>query len=266
MSWRRQGCLVFLLAALSFLTGCLWPKTATDPKSGLAVLLIEVDWSELDRPKHAAIASSNQPLRWQATSVGARLVYANENATFMQAVSKEAGRSKDTITMEVPPAAQADLYLAVVDAENEVALAYALIRDLTLQSGTVQYLTTDDFAWIDAEWYIEEEYSDALAKREFRFPTSNESAGVFVYVRDPFQEGRPASYETSLIGCRGTSSMMDNTDGWLGFHAFVKNPFPGTPNTSINWLQPCLDGIHFNLGNRGYAIPPVVEKVTVIWE
>ena len=54
-------------------------------------------------------------------------------------------------------------------------------------------------------------------------PLTKEDFGDYwvVKVRDPFQEDKQASYETSLIGCYGVSSMGENIDGWLHFDAYV---------------------------------------------
>ena len=88
-----------------------------------------------------------------------------------------------------------------------------------------------------------------------------------IKVRDPFQEGKEASYDTSLIGHYGISSMGDNIDGWLYFDAFLRNRYVGTPNTDHDhWFQPNVDGIQFNLGNKGYYIPPVIQTITVDWK
>lgn len=89
-------------------------------------------------------------------------------------------------------------------------------------------------------------------------PLTKEDFGDYwvVKVRDPFQEDKQASYETSLIGCYGVSSMGENIDGWLHFDAYV----------SGGYLQPYVDGSHFNLGNKGFCVLPVFGEIEVVRE
>ena len=259
--WIRPICLFVTVILLS---GCVSGPGQKEPiQPGNTVLTVEVEWDRLCGPVLPAFAGAAD---FTVTSVGARLVYPGENAAFAQAVSRETASAKGIITLEVPSTDHADLYLAAVDAEQEVVLAYGLAEGLRLQADSVRTLTMDDIKWVDAEWFVEEEFANSLKKGEFHVPKDEAEVYVFAYVRDPFQEGRQPSYETSFIGMWGTFWMLDNVDGWLGFQAVLRNRTPGIPNEAREWLQPCLSGLPFNLGNQGYAIPPVVRKVIVIWE
>lgn len=236
---------VLLLAVVVLLVGCTkvpLPKVG----EGLTLLQITIDWSQFDDA---------------VDRIGVRLVYPGEKAVFTQAVSKQA-----IIALRVPATNLANLYLVGVSEGTRTAFHYAIAEGLRLESDALLSMTLDDFRLVEAMWTIEAAYASALEKEYFELPFNEEQVLVKIEVRDPFQEGKKASYETSLIGHQGVSSMRNNVNGWLGFDAYFRNPSPGVPNLGRQYMQPCVNGSAFNLGNKGYYIPPVIADVLVEWK
>lgn len=261
MKGRNLTFILSLFVIFSFLAGCFSFSTDRD-NIGKAIVNVNINWDDINGLGPMAEAFSDS---YEISMVGARLVYPDEAAAFSQSVARTSMQIQGIITIEVPPAPKAEMYLVAIDKEKEIVLAYAFKDSLVLKSDSVLSLTHDEFQWIDAAWMIEDELADVLESGVLHFPASESHADVFIRVRDPFQESREASYETSYIGCWGTSSMLDNQDGWLGFRIVLENPNLGTPSTIEDWLQPYLIGANFNLGNKGYAIPPAINKVTINW-
>jgi hypothetical protein len=251
------------LILLLLLSGC----QGADPKPniGKSLLQVTIDWSKLDE-EEIQVASLTAKDAAHVNGIGARLVYPNENATFTQATSRTVAGTKGVITLDVPATNQAHLYLVAVNTEEQIVFHYALAENLRLEANAVLPLTIDDFQWIEATWEPEMDYAVSVQNKHFELPREETIVKVDLKVRDPFQDGKQASYEATLIGLLGMSSMKENVNGWLEFEAFLKNPTPGVVNTDYHWLQPCVDGASFNLGNKGYYIAPVLERVKVDWK
>lgn len=221
--------LLFVFTLLVCLSGCSNSPAVTSVVTptvipGTSLVEISIDWSELN----------------ESNAIGARLVCPKENAVNMQSVYRKGASGQGVLTLVAPATSWAHLYLVAVDLEEQTAFSYAVAKNLRLEGDSVFSMTHDDFQWIEATWVVEDDSGDSWIVR----------------VRDPFQEDKQASYETSLIDCCGVSSMGENIDGWLHFEADV----------SGGYLQPCVDGSHFNLGNKGFHIPPVLGKIKVVWE
>lgn len=248
---------------LLLLTGC--QGVDQKPPAGKSLLQVTIDWSKLagQEVKVATLATKDMVL---VDRIGARLVYPNEDATFTQATSKAVAGKKGVITLEVPATNKAHLYLVAVNSEAQTAHYYALAENLRLEADAILPLTIDDFRWVEAIWEPEPAYAVSVQNKRFELPYNETKVKVDLKVRDPFQEGKKASYETSLIESYGRSSMKENVNGWLDFEAFLENPTPGVVNTDYYWLQPYVDGGSFNLGNKGYYIAPVLERVKVDWK
>ena len=253
---------VGIFLVVIFLVGCSSKLPPTAP-SGESLIQVTIDWSKLSGYiQEASITATPN----EANTIGARLIYPKENAAFTQAISKGNAQTQSVLTLEVPATNQAHLYLVAVNSETQTAFSFALAENLRLEAHAILPMTTDDFQWVEATWVIEESYVNSVNNKHFEFPCNEKEVMVNIEVRDPFQEGKQASYETSFIGHNGISSMCDNVNGWLGFEAFFRNPTPGVPNTGRHWMQPNVDGSQFNLGNKGYYIPPVIRDVLVDWK
>lgn len=221
---------------------------------------ISIDWSELNRLVSGT--ATNEDI----DCIGVRLVYSNRNATFTQSISRTGTHTNSILTLDALACNQAHMYLVAVNTKSQAAFSYAVAENLRLAANSVLSMTTNDFQWIDAIWVIEDDFVSSIQTQHFELPRDETEVMVHIKVRDPFQEGKRASYETSLIDCLGKSSMRENVDGWLHFDAFLENPNPGKANTSRYWLQPSIDGVQFNLGNKGFYIPPVICDIRITWK
>jgi hypothetical protein len=263
---RRYTVLFLVLVLLSACSSSsnLTPK----PSEGKSLVQVDIDWNALSGVDVEPSALSGGAINAHVDTIGARLVYPNENAAFTQAVSRQDAATNGILTLEVPATNQAHLYLVTVNMENQTAYSYAMAENLRLEKDAVVSMTLDDFQWIEATWVFEDDdYAASIESGRIELPSNEYEVVARIKVRDPFQEGKEASYDTSLIGHYGISSMRENIDGWLHFDAYLRNKFTGTPNTdNYHWFQPNVDGIQFNLGNKGYYIPPVIKTITVDWK
>ena len=255
--------LVVLLSACSSISN-LTPK----PTEGKSLVQVDIDWSALSEVNVKSSVLSVGAINAHANTIGARLVYSGEEAAFTQAVSRQDAATNGILALEVPATHQAHLYLVAVNTENQTAYSYAMAENLRLEKDSVVALTIDDFQWIEATWHFDDDDSaTSIEGGRIELPFNEYEVITRIKVRDPFQEGKEASYDTSLIGHYGISSMRANIDGWLHFDAYLRNRFMGTPNTDTHhWFQPNVDGIQFNLGKKGYYIPPVIQTITVEWK
>jgi len=260
---------IVLFLVLVFLSACSSSSNLTPkPSDGKSLVQVDIDWDALLGVNIEPSTLSVGAINTHADTIGARLVYPNENAAFTQAVSRQDAATNSILTFEVPVTNQAHLYLVAVNMENQTAYSYAMAENLRLEKDSVASMTIDDFQWIEATWVFEDnDYAASIGSGRIELPFGEHEVITRIKVRDPFQEGKEASYDTSLIGHYGISSMRENIDGWLHFDAYLRNQFPGTPNTdNYHWFQPNVDGIQFNLGNKGYYILPVIKMVTVEWK
>jgi len=257
--------MVVLLSACSSSSN-LTPK----PAEGKSFVQVDIDWSALSSVNAKPSALPVGAVNVHVNTVGARLVYPDESAAFTQAISRQDAATNSILIFEVPATNRAHLYLVAVNMENQTVYSYAMAENLRLGENSVVALAIEDFQWIEAAWHFDDDYDDyanSIENGRIELPFGEYQVMIRIKVRDPFQEGKKASYETSFIGHAGISSMRENVDGWLYFDAYLRNKFAGTPNVDTHhWFQPSLDGIHFNLGNKGYSIPPVIKAITVEWK
>jgi hypothetical protein len=271
MSLRGVHRFAVLFLIVVLLSACSSSSNLTQkPSAGKSLVQVDIDWSTLSGINIGPSALPVGAVNAHVNTIGARLVYPEENAAFTQAISRQDAAANNILTLEVPATNRAHLYLVAVNMENRTAYSYAMAENLRLEKDSVVALTIDDFQWIEAAWHFDDDYDDyatSIENGRIELPFSEHEVLTRIKVRDPFQEGKEASYDTSLIGHYGISSMRENIGGWLYFDAYLRNQFTGTPNVDTHhWFQPCVDGIQFNLGNKGYYIPPVIKTITVEWK
>ncbi len=225
MSWFSYA--VCIIALCILVTGCFGGSTGpiapspSPPSESKSLLKIAVQWNGFSQPALARICQVNPN---DITHVGARLEYSSDSAVFMQSVEKQIANDIGVITMEVPAAQSANLYLAAVKYSTEWwgsrALYYGVIRNLTLPGGTIVEIRMSDIEWVEASWHPSpEEESIWNGERIYEGDASRfllERPAI--YVRDPFQTGeRPKVYDSLLIQINGSSNYGENPDGWALF-------------------------------------------------
>jgi hypothetical protein len=230
---------------------------------GMQRVNLVVDWSKFTTTSKLTsnfMANAVSDSALSITHVGARLVYPNSNAAFIQSTVKDGNNTK-LITLQVPTTNNATLYvLAVHDfGNNKKALKMGVRHNINITTGGEVNLTLDSLDLIETNWYI-----DSLADTTLRFindtvvarfpnPTTycGQLCGIVrIKVLDPYQIGENSSTQT-ITQFYGTGYGYGNTSGWRQFGISVIKPVVGT--YSIDKFWPYMDGSKFNL-NGDYLI------------
>lgn len=251
-------CSLGLLILVVLLTGCsgspVVHRPVPDPTK--ALLSINIDWDAFDSSRPLSVNTLEKPLG--VTSVEARLVCVEENASFSQSVSKEVAESEGVITLEVPPTQNANLFVAAVQEGvgfgSEKALFLGTIHGIVLQSDTVRNITVDDIIWVEAEWHVHDTHLEDYLSGSFIGDKKKVRFEVPIRVRDPYQIGESLSRGNTVIKAAGTSSQRDNPDGWRRIDVSAPNSKVGETFSSKEWFWPYLDGSLFNLSETYYYI------------
>ncbi|MGE5593975.1 MAG: hypothetical protein ACM3X3_09895 [Betaproteobacteria bacterium] len=192
----------------------------------------------------------------------------------MQSVKRRVAEDTGVITMEVPAAQAANLYVAAVKYSSEWwgsrAIYYGVVRNLSLPGGTMVEIRMSDIEWVEASWHVAEAEEsiwngdriyEASAMQEFIERPE-------IYVRDPFQVGENLSYDNLLIRINGHSSPRENSDGWRRFLIRADNPQVGHDNVAEYEFNPYLAGDKFNLPPpcSRYWIEPIDNVYQVHWQ
>ena len=174
------------------LPGCFGggsPPSDSAP-SGKSLVKVVVQWSEFGQTK-AAKSVIVAPA--DITHVGARLEYPDNSAVFIQSVKKQVAQDVGVITMEVPAANKANLYVVAVKYDGtwkgNRALYFGVVRDLYIPGNTVIEVKMSDIQWAAASWHLAEE-DEAIWNVNRIYETSASEQFLdrpTIYVYDPFQ-------------------------------------------------------------------------------
>ncbi len=247
-----------LLLVVLFLSGCGGSPVVNNPPPTdhtKALVSITIDWDAFESDQILSAKSVEES--FDVTSVGARLVYVDENASFSQSVSREVAEKEGIITLEVPPTQKANLLVAAVhegSARNpERALYLGPIHDLVLQSGTVRNITVEDVIWVKAEWDVHDTHRDGYLTGSFFMDKSETRFSLPIRVRDPYQIGERPTRGRLAIKLSGDGYEYENTEGWRRVLVSVDNKVD-IPSSSDERFWPYLDGSLFNLPETYYYI------------
>lgn len=256
---RKRTILPFIMSVFfTFsLVGCgggaLIDSPITDQER--ARVLISFDWQDFDGDQVFA-QSLEGPLT--VSSVGARLEYVEENASFTQAVSRQTASEQGVITLEVPPTRRANLFIVAVHEgeryRSERALYLGTIHDLALERGTVQNIAIDNFKIVKAEWYVVDSHLNDYLSGSFTANKDEEFFYLPILVRDPYQVGQKPSRGNTIIKAAGRSSQRENDDGWRRIDVAAANTLIGGVHDKDEAFWPYLDGSLFNLNETYYYI------------
>lgn len=260
MKFAKKAFISFLplLLTVLVLSGCGGNplENKTPPDQTKALLSITIDWNAFE--SNRALSANSLEKSLDITSVGARLVYLKENASFSQSVSKETAVTEGVITLEVPPTQNANLFVVAVYEGSgwgsERALYLGTIHGLILQSGTVRNITVDDVTWVKAEWYVHDTHLDDYLAGSFIGDKDEVRFELPIRVRDPYQVGQSPSRGNTVIKAAGRSSQGDNFDGWRRINVNAQNDKLGEVVSNDEWFWPYLDGSLFNLSETYYYI------------
>lgn len=261
---------VSVLVGGCFGGGSVSPPIPPLPSESKSLLKISVQWDAFGQPAPAGVRQVDPN---SITHVGARLEYPNESAVFMQSVERQVAEDIGVITMEVPAAQAANLYVAAVKYSSEWwgsrAIYYGVVRNLALPGGTIVEIRMSDIEWVEASWHVSADDEPIWnGNRVYEAPASQAALDrPAIYVRDPFQVGeRPTVYHNLLIKINGSSSWGENPDGWRLFLIRAENPRVGEDNEAKYEFNPYLPGDKFNLPQALYWIEPIDNVYWVHWK
>ncbi|CAN5332996.1 hypothetical protein BH23BAC3_BH23BAC3_36060 [soil metagenome] len=232
-----------------------------------------MDWDEMQ-----TILTSDSKHKfsdnYQITHFGARLVYVEENAVFVQSVENDNTGNQDLITLEVPPTQKAFLLVAAVSNNGRgEALLFGTMDDLSLSRGTVYDWSAENINWVIPHWTVADSLADEYDNGVLIADKDKENMELILKVTDPFypflERVLPyVSYDDNLIKLNGTGGMSeyDYESGIRDFHFQLSNPDVGNANTaSYNNIYPRLDGHSFNLSSVRFVVYDTIE-LSVSWE
>ena len=244
------------------------PKYITVTKTdtilfGMQRVNLNVNWSKLAVNSNITsnlMANAMSDSSLTITHIGARIIYPNSNAAFMQSTVRDSNSTK-LITLQVPTANNASLYiLAVYDVGGtKKALKMGVKHNINITANGEINLTLDSLELIDTDWYV-----DSIADTTLRFvndtvfakfPNPSTICGqpcgiVRIKVRDPYYLGT-VSHAQGIVHFYGSGYGYGNPEGWRQYGISVLKPAVDT--YSIEKFWPYIDGSKFNL-NGGYLI------------
>jgi hypothetical protein len=258
MTKRTFAFLLPLLLVVLILSGCGGGSLVdvSPPDKTKVLLSIAIDWDEFESFQTLTIQNLEEFL--EVTSVGAWLVYVEENASFSQSVSRELAENEGVITLEVPSTNKADLFVAAVHEgeryNSQRALYLGAIHGLRLEGSTVREITVDDIKWTKAEWHVHHTHQNGYLAGSFIGDKSEPYLRLPIRVRDPYQIGESPSRGNTVIKAAGSNFQLDNPDGWRRIDVAASNDELGETSSSVEWFWPYLDGSLFNLSETYYYI------------
>lgn len=187
---------ILVLLMCVFVTGCFGGgpiSPSTPPPEGKSLLKISVQWDALGQPAPAGVRQVDPN---SITHVGARLEYPDDSAVFMQSVKRRVAEDTGVITMEVPAAQAANLYVAAVKYSSDWwgsrAVYFGAVRNLSLPGGTIVQIRTSDIDWVEATWHVSAEDETIWnGSRVYEAPCFSGSTGQACYLRTgPVPGGR----------------------------------------------------------------------------
>ena len=274
----RRVWLLLLLVITVLAGGCVEKEYVYVPHN--SVINVQIMWDEFTESGASSLGLAMVD-DVEVTMVGARVVYENESAIFMQSVTREVAEAEGVITLSVPPTSKAHLYVAAVNDVREEAIWLGVKRDITILEDTILDIPMEDIEWVRAEWEmvgffdvdtmekLEPSISHGEGRLTITFSKELERVELIGRVRDPFQPGAPPTWGELLIGLTGQGYIRNNNDGWREMYSHFVNPKPGEENVAEHLgFQPALSSEMFNLSAmNGHSILPAgLNPLIVRWE
>ena len=245
----------YLLIALVclLLVGCGSSTVTTPPiGDGEAYVSIVVDWTGFEEVAISAQTDATPAV----TSVGARMVYVQENAVFTQAVSRETAASQGVITLAVPTTDHARLKIAVVHESavqrGDRVLYLGHIDHLGIAKDEILEVTMGDFDLIEPSWQVHEDYLTDFLAGGFAADKDRRFFSLPIEVRDPFQEGELLDWNRRIIRLDGSGNLGVSHGGWRPGNASVENLQQSQTHSVTSTFNIYLDGSMFNLPRGRY--------------
>lgn len=226
------------------------PKTVTATfgvEGGQAAVKLSVDWNKFEEQVEDGVLSE------EVTHLGTRLIYEDQDAVFIQSVSKETANQEGVITMNVPSTGSARLLTAAVhDAKGvEEALMFGVIENITIETGKSYEWNIEDFEWTEAYWEPVDSMKSGYEKGEFIVDKDRERFEFFFLSKDPYYPNPDPSIDNYLIRLNGHGGNSGYKDGFRIMRQIAENPNVGTPNQSEHDnFHPYLKGEMFQLDGR----------------
>ncbi|MEX0660192.1 MAG: hypothetical protein WEA58_07155 [Balneolaceae bacterium] len=237
---------------------------------------LTVDWEMLEgeRSSNSKQRNMNAVSGVEITHFGARLVYVEENAVFMQSVERTGEDGQGLITMEVPPTDQAFLLVAAVNYDgSDEALLFGTMEEISLDYGTQYDWSVENIDWFAPEWTVIDSLADDYEEGVLTANKDDESFELIIHVTDPFYPllenvASGINYDSTIIKMNGTGGIgsYDEETGLRDFRFVFDNPTVGESNREYYEGDfPRLDGGMFNLPSVRYVVDEKIE-MEISWE
>lgn len=209
----------------------------------------------------------------QPTDFGTRLEYPSDNAAFTQSVSRQQAQDYGLITLDVPPADSATLYVAAVQladssqgqpGQRDPIVWFGYVPHLEIVQGKATVVHMGDVVWTQPSW----EFEDPAVRTAYDSGTmtaAKDSTALSFYIRvlDPFGD-RPWD---DFIGLDGTGGAVAPADsGSWRVVVQCRNDAVGTTHGSTCAFWPYLHSDMFHLPSVRFTVPPVTHPFTVQWQ
>lgn len=236
---------------------------------------VTVDWDYLEgllieqaqTTQPGVLGTLSASTEGNITHVGVRVEYPDADAAFSQSTTKALADNEGIVTLNVPPAEEANIYLVAVEYEESdgTGLLLASENGTQIEEDTANEWVTDDFEWVAAEWFVTEEYEDEYGQGKFHVDKDKQLFRLPYLVTYPFQPGQELTYEQLLVGITGQGITGENLDDYYKYYAAARNPSEGESSETSHSFYPHVVSERFSLPPARYQIGPTGE-FTVMWE